>query len=239
MKLSGIFKRLVSGEFHRHSLGEDLVDGSINPDHYSLVLPMINMGIDTLHTRFILREEEVIVRLQEWITTYTLHTDHAMYNNSDTTGLKPRYLHDSSLYPFQNTIIKILTIHNEMGQERFINDSNQQYAIHLNNHNTFQHPYPDKENAVSVVYQSTLPDIELTNTFDPDKIEVDMGIPYIEALCYFVATRVHIGMNDQETMAEMNAFTAKYERSIALLQKDVITRSSVFLSDQFEMQGWV
>jgi hypothetical protein len=239
MKLSDIFKRLVSGEFHRHSLGEDLVDGSLNPDHYELVLPMINMGIDALHTRFIMREEQVIVRLNEWITRYTLHTDHAMYNNTDKTGEKVRYIHDSKYYPFYNTVIKILSIHNEMGQERFINDSNQQYSIHLINHNTFQHPYPDKENAVSVIYQATLPDIELTENFKPEEIEVDMGIPYIEALCYFVATRVHIGMNDQETMAEMNTFSQKYERAIAMLQKDVITRSEVFTSDQFQIKGWV
>jgi hypothetical protein len=239
MKLSDIFRRLVSGEFHRHSLGEDLVDGSLNPDHYEIVLPMLNMGIDALHTRFVLREEQVIVRLQPGITRYKLHTDHAIYNNTDPTGLKPRYIHDSPYAPFQNTIIKILTIHNELGQERYLNDDNQQYGIQINNYNTFQHPYPDKENAVSVIYQATLPDIKLTDSFNPEKIEVDMAIPFIEALCYFVGTRVHIGMSDQETMAEMNAFSAKYERIVTQLDKDSINRSDIWTSDQFQLKGWV
>ena len=239
MKLDDIFRRLVSGEFHRHSLGEELVNGSLNPDHYEIVLPMLNMGIDALHTRFPLREDQIIVRLSDHITRYKLHTDHAMFNNTDTTGLKPRYLHDSQYYPFTNTVIKILTIHNEMGQERFINDDNQQYSIHLNNFNTFQHPYPDQDNAVSVIYQATLPDIELTDNFDPSKIEVDMAIPFIEALCYFIGSRVHVGMSDQETMAEMNAFQGKYEKAVNQLKVDNINRADIFTSDQFRIKGWV
>ena len=239
MKLSDVFKRLVSGEFHRHSLGENLVDGSINPDNYKIVLPMINMGIDALHTRFVLRQDQILVKLSDWITRYTLHTDYAIYNNSDTTNSKPKYLHDSEYYPFTNTVIKIISIHNEMGQERFLNDENQQYAIQLNNYNTFQHPYPDKDNNVSVIYQATLPDIVLTDNFRPENIEIDMAIPFIEALCYFVGARVHIGMSDQETMAEMNAFTTKYERTLQVLTKDNISRSDVWTSDQFEYKGWI
>jgi len=239
MKLSGIFKRLVSGEFHRHSLGEDLVDGALNPDHYELVLPMVNMGIDALHTRFVLREEQAIVKLHAGITRYQLHTDHALFNNSDTTGLKTKYIHDTPDFPFYNNIIKILTIHNEEGQERYINDDNQQYGIQLNNHNTFQHPYPDSDNTVAVVYQATLPDIEITTPFKPEEIEVDMAIPFVEALCYFVGTRVHVGMSDQETMAEMNAFSAKYERAIVQLGKDQLNRTDIWTSDQFQIKGWV
>jgi hypothetical protein len=239
MKLNDIFKRLVSGEFHRLSLGEDLVNGSLNPDNYKIVLPMINMAIDALHTRFVLRQDQIIVRLSDWITRYTLHTDHAIYNNSDTTGKKPKYLHDSKYYPFTNTVIKIISIHNEMGQERFLNDDNQQYAIQLNNYNTFQHPYPDKDNAVSVIYQATLPEIQLTPNFKPERVEVDMATPFIEALCYFVGSRVRIGMSDQETMTEMNALTAKYERTLQILGKDNIVRSDLWASDQFKIKGWV
>jgi hypothetical protein len=239
MRLSSVFKRLVSGEFHRHSLGEGLVDGSLNPDHYEIVLPMLNMGIDALHTRFVLREDQVIINLIDHITRYKLHTDHATYNNTDITGLKPKYLHDSQYYPFYNTVIKILSIHNELGQERFINDENQNYSIHLNNYNTFQHPFPDDDNAVSVIYQATLPDIELTPTFNPDSIEVDMSIPFIEALCYFVGGRIHIGMNDQETLSESNNFIQKYERALQVLSKDNINRSDVYTSDQFQLKGWV
>ena len=239
MVLSDIFKRLVSGELHRHSLGEDLVNGSLNPDHYELVLPMINMGIDALHTRFVLRQDQIIVDLESHITRYRLHTDHAKFNNTDTTGLKPKYLSDSAIYPFENTIIKILAIYNELGQERFINDTNQQYSLHLNNYNTFQHPFPDEDNSMSVIYQATLKDIVLTSNFKPETIEIDMAIPFIECLCYFVGSRVHIGMSDQETLNESNLFTQKYERSVSQLDKDNINRSDLFTSDQFQLKGWV
>lgn len=241
MKLSNIFAQLTSGEMQRHSIGEDLVNGSISPEHYALVLPMVNLGILTLFTRFNVKQDQVIIQLNERITRYTLHPRHSMRNTDNTVD---RYIDDTEMYPFvKDTLIKILSVHNELGQERFLNTDNNQWTVTTPAYNVIQHPYPEKENAISVIYQSSLPAIPIPRAdeaelFDPAEIELDLPPMFLEPLLYFVGARVHIGLNDQETFNEANNFTSKYERAIAELRGGQMIQTEHDINTKLEMNGW-
>ena len=237
VKLSDIFAQLTSGEMIRHSIGDDLVDGAINPEHYVLVLPMVNLAILTLFTRFNAKQEQVIIRLSDTITRYKLHSDHSLLN---TTSTKPKYIHDSVDYPFvDDTLIKILSIHNEIGEEHFLNVENNHWSLHTPSYNVVQHPYPDRENAISVVYQASIPTIQLTTGFDPKQIEVDIPPMFLEPVLYFIGARVHIGLNDQETFNESNNFTQKYEKAIANIRQGQLVQTEFNVNTKLEQRGWI
>jgi hypothetical protein len=237
MKLNSILQHLVSGELQRHSLANGLVGNTLNVEHLDKVIPMLNLGLLDICSRFVVNQKEVLIDLYENITTYVLDSRFAVTNTASTEPVK--YIHDSIAMPFEDDVIKILSIHNEMGQERFINDNNRHWSLHLINYNTIQHPYPDEENTISVIYQPKFKDIVVTPTFDPTEIDIELPPYLLRALLYFVAARVHIGLNKQEAQAESNNYNGLYEAQLMNVEKHQMIRSDDHFTDHFDNNGYV
>ena len=252
MKLSTIFEHLISSELSRHSLGSDLIDNKINPINFHRVVPMINLGIVSLYTKFSLDTEQVMIDMMPGISMYHLNFKHCL-TNTDPLNTLPRYIADSIYRPFhQDRLVKIVTIHNEDGEEKFLNDHNQRYSLFLPNSHTIQHPYPDEENSISVIYQAKpvpFPMPECTEYPAPGVVQIDDCNRYLElerdipdtilpALLYFVASRVHINLTNNETMTEANFFKGQYLKEVDSLKVQMIETTHFHTNDNINEQGW-
>lgn len=217
-------------------MSEELVNGELNPEHYTSIVPMLNIGVLKLFTRFNVRQDQVIIRLSDTITRYKLHPDHSLMN---TTSTLPKYIHDSVDYPFvANTLIKILSIHNEIGEERFMNTENNHWSLSTPAYNVIQHPYPDQDNALSVIYQASLPEIPVSDSIDPSSIDVEIPPMFLEPLCYFIGSRIHIGLNDQETYKEAEYYGKLFNVEASQIRKQQHVQTEHDINTKLEMNGW-
>lgn len=253
MKLYQILDQLTSSELSRHSMGTDLDNGFIKSTHLKRIVSMINLGIITLFTKFHLAEEQVIVQLYSGITMYKLNHKFAS-TNTDANNTSIRYITDSIYRPFhEDQLVKIITVHDEAGREKFLNDNNERFSVFTPSSHVLQHPFPAVENAVAIMYQAKprpFPVPTCTEYGDGvtailddcrEYIEISREIPdtILPALLYFVASRVHINLSNNDSMVEANFFKNKYLVEVDNLSNIGVSMPSYYADDSVINEGWV
>ena len=237
MKLAEIFDQLTFGELAQHYIGGREEFGAIQPNHYWALIPHINMALTKLYTRFPLRSEEVIIELDTEISLYKLHTDFAQTN---TTSIEPiKYIADSMLMPFEDNVISIRAIYNEVGEEYILNDESYWKALMTPSYNTIQHPYADEENVIHVIYQAGPDKIALESGGDPREYEIDLPDALLEPLLYFVISRLHTGLVTQEVEGMNTNYRQLFEESCRKAEELGLFRDTNWGNTKFDEQGWI
>lgn len=228
MKLAEIFSQLTYGELSNLNLGGNKV-GEIPEESYKAIANHVNMGLTALFTRFNLKEGRFKLALIDDQVTYPLLSQYAVSNVKSKELVK--YIIDTVQEPFKDDIIKIehvLTPHN--------------IAISLN---TGYHPYvcatptsttlrvppvlidgsmnlPEYLRGVKeliVIYRANHikldPDV---GAFDPAKIEIQLPNAFLQALLYYVASRVNNPIGLGQEFNAGNTYAAKYERECQMLE---------------------
>lgn len=222
--LDELYQHLISSELSEHSIGTNLLNGSIDPKYYNRLIPTINLGIKTLYRQLVLQNKFVIIDLSPTISNYVLHSRHS-YLNTTSPSTVPRYISDSIYMPFEDRIIKILNIKDEVGRDKYRDDIKNNWSLQVTDYNKIYHPYPDVENAIGITYQSypkLIDKYDELNPVDPAEVELDIGDAIIPALCYFVGSRFHVNMSNQDSMVEANFFKNKYLEEIRDLEHTMV-----------------
>jgi hypothetical protein len=217
MKLQEIFDILTYGELSQISIGGSEA-GVIKEADYPRVLSHISLGLNTLYKRFYLKEGIVNIRFLSTQTDYKLDSLYAVSNVGSTAQFK--HILDSGS-PFIDDVLKVEKVLTDNGFELELNDSSDEYSIITPTTLCVRIPkklvaqgfdLPDayKTTTFDVYYRAKHPRIE-PEDLDPEAVEVELPDSYLEALLYFVASRVNnpIGM-----VGEFNAgnnYSAKYE----------------------------
>jgi len=220
MLLSDVFEILTYGELaqlHLGGGGEDEV--GIDPVNYPKIIRNVNMGLIELHKRFPIKQNEVNIQLYSHITDYILHSDYA---ESNTASTKPyKYIMDATmLEPFDDDILLIRHVYDEVGDEFSLNDLNDTTSLYTPQHNILQVPYPDNENTLAVIYRAGPKKINHVGFSEPENTELELPDQYLEALTAYVAYRLFASVNLGEGNAEANSYYAKFETAVAVI-KDV------------------
>ena len=236
MLLSDIFNDLRHGELLHMYMGGSEIDGIAAEDWPKLV-SHINMGLTALHKRFPIRFQEVIIQQYEEIQTYYLRSKYAVSNLLSNEPVK--YLMDSDYEPFKDNVLKIESVFSEYGEERPINDDNNNRSVFTPQFDAVTKPYNVSENAMAVVYRANHDKIIVTDDFNPDAIEVDLPITLIEPLLFFVANRVLNGMGAGNNIQEANHFLSKYELACAQVEMYGLVNKESPSNIRLEKSGWV
>ena len=247
MLLSDLFDQLTYGELSSINYGGVDNEGIVAAD-FKRVIPHINLGLTELYKRFPLLLQEVIVRQYDQIQTYILHSDFAVTNTESTEPIK--YIHDSIYQPFTDNILQIDRIFNEIGEELFNNESdpyliyssqkqtsNRYWSVSTPAFNTIQVPYPEKENAMSVIYKAGHERIP-TSGIDPTKVEVKIPPNLEEALLLYIAARAYTGMGGENVQVGM-AYTQRFEQSVMKIKELGLSNQDVTVNQRLEVNGWV
>jgi len=235
MLLVDLMDQLTAGELSQLSLGG--IDSiGIEECDYPKVIPHINLGLTALYTRFPIRKQEVIVQQYDHIQNYTLDSKYAESNTASTE--KYKYVKDSVYEPFTNNILRIESVHNEDGQELFINDSEQYWAVHTKSYNVIHVPYPEQQNAMSVMYRADHDPIPVIGA-DPQTTEVNIPPGLLEALLFYIAARVYSNLNTDGAITDGNNFMMKYEASCERAVVANIINKDNTLNTKLDKNGWV
>jgi len=252
MKLSDLFQQLSQGELSQLKMGNRDEVG-IRACDYNKIIPHINLGLTELYKRFNLKMSEVVVQQQDQINIYYLDSQYAQTNrpddwddsNENVTKTDPYYIIDSPYQPFTNNVLRIEAVHNEIGEELYLNqdrqywkDSDKYWAVSTPSYNSIQVPYPEKENQMIVTYRADHDPIVMAETSNLSKIYVPISPSYLEPLLMYIAARVYTNLGSNEGN-EGNNYTAKFEASIKQIEQLNLTNSIDTQNTKLEYNGWV
>lgn len=209
--------------------------GGIQTSDYPRIVSHINLALTALYSRFPVKSEEVVIRLQDHIQVYYLDRRFAVTNTESTEPIK--YLDDSKYMPFNDNVLGIDEVYNEMGETLFLNDEGQYWSIHTPSHNSIQIPYPEKENALIVKYRAG-PVKLVAKGLDPETQHVDLPNALLEPLLYFVASRAFSNLNSDQN-AEGNNYATKYEASCRKIEELGLIIKDSHINVRLDEAGWI
>lgn len=216
MNLQTIFDQLTAGELRTVYLGE-LEAGKLPVDKRKTLITHLNMALDVLHRRFLLKEQMEVVNLVP-----------GQYS-----------------YPLQSAdILRVEGVRDLEDNEYLLNVLNDPESIHTPNYKTLDIPNNlQTERDVStlqVFYRAKHPVISQTSgAVDPATIEVDLPYTHLEALIYFMASRVLNPVGMSESFHEGNNYAQKYEMACQKLELSGYGIQQDYVNDRFLANGWV
>ena len=221
MKLSEIVKQLGVGELSQVAMGRgENADADIPPEQYSKIIAHLNLGLTTLHRRFVLRTDTQIITL-----------------------VPGQYL-----YPMtKGNVLKIEGVAKPEGDKFSLNDNANMYSMSTPSMKELEVPkaivdkvqgLPEKylTDQLVVEYRANHPLILDTATADD---EVDLPYSHLQALLYFIASRVHnpIGMINEFNMG--NNYASKFEQECQRLEIEGLAIDQGGQQDRASRNGWV
>lgn len=217
MTLEDVFIGLTTGELAQLDIGGREHDG-ILPDDYKKVIPHVQLGLRDLHTRLPLREREVTIQQYDNMSFYKLDNEYAITNTRQATDGTPKYIMDTPTSRFTNDIIRIEQVFDELGREIPLNKSEVENGAFTPAYNVIQFPQAVGTNAVYITYRADHPPIFLGTT-DPSTVEIMIPDYLLQALLFFVASRMFHTVTGQDTLGIAEMYRAKYLEEIALVEK--------------------
>lgn len=248
MKLSYIFELLSQGELSQVAIGGNDSCHGIQEKNYRTMGNNVFLALTALYKRFNLKFGTVTVQLQEGMYTYPLLQKYAV---NDKTSKEPvRFILDSPEDKFKGDILKVWGVQTAHGNGLVMNDYMNGLAIETPSLNVIRvpmtivdglHDLPDyyKTDRLRITYVANHAQfVPKEGYFDPLMTEIELPDSHLQALLYYIASRVSnpIGMG-----AEFNAgnnWAARYEAECQMLEArgNMVDRSGQI--DVIRRGGW-
>ncbi len=202
MKLSEVFSHLAYGELSQVVFGEN-IEGEIRDDRIPGLVSHINMGLLSLYRRFYLKEGIIQFEFSDVGNTYVLQA----------TDI--------------NKIEKVTTAE---GYELSLNDYSDMYSCITPTLQSIIVPQCIIDRSVDlptelvtdsliIIYRARHPIIGAgVDFFIPDNIELELPYTHLQALLYFVASRVYNPIGMVNEFHSGNTWFAKYEQECKWLE---------------------
>jgi hypothetical protein len=233
MLLSDLFNQLAYGPLSMLNIAST---GKIQPEDYPKMGSCLNTAINTMFVRLKLcTEEEVVIQLYDHITVYTIDKQFAVNGGTDEPY---KYLIDTAMEPYNNTLVKITGVYDEDGVELVLNDLSVADSVMTPRYNQIQVEEPVSTNSLAVTYLAKPATLNITPTTDLTSIELDVPDYLVLPLGYFIASLL-ISPIGQEGLGEGNNYLAKYEAALMDITNNGLFVMDATRADQFANNGWV
>lgn len=213
MTLDDIFFQLANGELSQLFVGTGNA-GTIPDAQRKKIASSVQLGLKDLYKSFLLKEKSVQVDLVADQYEYPLNI------------LAP-------------DLIAVERIEDSDGYEVPMNGLNNLLNVNLTSYNTIVVPSGTEYTHYTVVYRASHPELDLTAAeTDPTTVDIELPPHFLNALLYFVGSRVHSPM----ATAELNVGTdylMKYEAEKLRLKELNLSPDRVSDTSRFEANGWV
>lgn len=232
--LSDLYTDLSNEHLSNTAVGGE-GSGVIREQDRPKIVGYANEALLRLHSRFVLRQNEVLVKMFEHITQYHLLKKFAQSQQQpETEGFF--YIQDLTGEPFEEDVIKVLEVWGSGGYQYALNDPEDRWSLYTPKFNLLQVPYPVKDGALSLVYQAKHPILDVQRPED----EIDVPDVLYGALKAFIAYSVFSHMNTQESTAKSQEHLATYEAICAeAIDRDLVNTSISSTNTSFEKRGFV
>lgn len=232
MTLSELLIQLAQGELSNLSMA---VDGEITTPNIPKVVGYTNEALLRLHSRFVLREDDVLVEMYEGISTYELKAQYAMSYEGDIE-VHRKYIIDIGPKKFADDVIRITGAFDSLGNELELNNQMAPAGLFTPRPKVLQVTAPIPGQALSVVYQAKHPFLV------PEGLDVEVELPEVlnGALKAYVGFQAYNFLGGAENMARASTFIQLYDKiCLEIEEKDGMGTQTRAHSDAFEMRGFV
>lgn len=235
MDVSELFSMLSTGELSNLSMSSN-GSGTIILAQQPKLINYTNQALLRLYSRFVLKENDVLIQLYEFITFYHLIPKFSLsYVPTGSSDNEPiRYLIDSSAEPFPDELLKVLSVYDSFGRKLPLNDDEKHTSLFTPQVKLLQVPNPIEETFLSVRYQQSHPKL-LGN------LDQNISCPEIllGALTSYIAYKVFSHMNSADSNAKAQEFNQTYE-SICneATDRDLVNSSISQSNTRFARGGW-
>jgi len=232
MNLNDIFDQLVYGELSKSYMGED---GEVAPRDYNRLITHINLGLTELHKRFDLKRKSQYVTVMGGVYEYPINQS--------------------------RDIIEVMQVINAEGVDIPINSTHvvssveeaeyyaEKESVFLPNSDLLVVNKGMKPQVLTVSYRANHPTIAKVNQvdssrFDPKTIDIDLPFTYLDALLYFIGSRM-FNAEGASTAANRspfhtgNNYASKFEAACNLLVREGLDMGESIHKDKFSMRGFV
>jgi len=246
-KLSEIFEQLTTGELSQVHLG-GAAHGEITEENHRAVANHVKLGLTSLYKRFTLKHARLTVQLFPTVETYPLLSKYA----TNGKGTEPvRWILDTAGALYSEDILKILTVTGDEGVVFPLNNYTDDFSIITPTMDSIRvpliirnplHGTIPKEYMTSKLvldYQANHPNfVTPTGNLDPERVMIELPASHVQALLYFVASRVHnpIGMGQEFNAG--NHWAQRYEVECQRLENDGNEIDTGGLVDRIRRGGW-
>lgn len=233
MLLKEVFDQLECAELNNISV-VDQSTKEIDPAQYKRVVTAINAGLTEIHSRVLLKQGFMTVKLIEGQELYTLD------KKFNVSLVKP----DPSQFiisnpPFANDLLKVHEIRANLdvpGWSREItlgiNNGDERYNIEMPAYNQIYVPAKfsgdHRVSELKISYRKNhkmLPTCD--NDIDPECVGLTLERSYLWALCLFVAARMHMPVGLQDATYSGNSFMAQFSQELAQMSNAGLDLSNI------------
>jgi hypothetical protein len=233
MNVAELFRRLSYGELANLAMGMK-GSGSIEASSQDRLVHYTNEVLLRLHSRFPLREEALIVKLKEWVTTYYFATRYCESNPNKIPG-DPIYIMDAAS-PYQEDHIKTMEVYHQTLGRLPLNDAGNIHSVYTPSPQALQVPNPSNEVELEVVYQCRHPVLAYGDLSQ----EIVLPPPLEGALTAGVGAMVYSSMNGPENTAKGLQLEQRYEQICREVQgHDLVNESVSGTNTKFNDRGFV
>lgn len=230
MKLGEFLENISLGELSNLYIG---LEGQVelHPQNRKKLVNYANQGLVALHSRFALLKKEVIIRGLEGVSLYHFDKKYSIAYGKQA----PLYIDDTVCEPFDNDLIKVLGVYNNLGVEFPLNNRDLNGSLYTPSWNSLQIPHAIQGAGYFIIYQAKAKPLE-----DDDCAEINIPPHLEEALAAFVASKVYSHMNGRENKVTSQEFMAVFEtKCIEVTTTDQASESEVGDKDLTDMRGFV
>lgn len=234
MNVAQLFAELSYGELSNLALsGEG--SGMITDQAKPRVLVAANECLVRLYTRFILKENDLLLELVDHITNYHFLKKFAE-SQWETSTQDYLYIKDLAREPFTEDVIKVLAVYDSYGQPLPLNDPDNEYSVYTPQGNVLQVPRPVTGFALAVGYQAKHAPLVLNEALDAEIVVPDVLWGAFKA---YIAYHLYNSMNTQEAKVTAQEHLARYESICSeVVMQDLVSTSLSSTNTRFRKNGW-
>lgn len=229
MNANDLFTMLAIGELQNLSLA---TGGVISEAARPRLFMYTNDALLELHSKFPLKENDLLLQLSDYVTYYHLLPQYAVNGPGSE---KVRYILDRVDAPFQDDLIKVKAVFNKTGDELPLNDDSHPESLFTPQFKTLQVPRPKDGDFLTVVYQQSHK--KLQGNLDEN---IDCPDVLLPALKSYIAFKVFDHMNSTESVAKAQGFLSAYETACnGVVDRDLVSSSITQTNIRFSQGGWI
>jgi hypothetical protein len=209
MLLKNVLDTLIRVELANLSLGKP--EWSTGNFNYKMLINCISSAYVELHKRFSLQKERITLQPMEGVTLYILDAAHAVSNTAST---EDKYIIDSALMPFSNSIAKIDAMYDHLNNPIIFDGTKIANPIYTLNYKSIVITEPDPAHPITILCRHIPAEIALQNEGDLNTYALELPPVYTEALLLYAAGRACANRGAENNMNNESAvFMARFEQS--------------------------
>jgi hypothetical protein len=238
MELARLYEQLSMGVLRNIAMANEGT-GVISVNYRPTVCMYINEALNRIHTKFLLRENDLILQMYADVTNYHLVKRFAVHAGNTVPPENQedrRYILDLPEEPFAEDVAIIMQVFTMDGVPVPLNDEFSPASVFTPQQQILQIPMPVNDRTVSVSYQALHPEIVHT---DPDAF-IFLPNHLLDALKAFVGYRAFSDLNQKDSRERAIELLAMYEGICdEILLKNLASQSPGNSHTPFFQRGFV